>query len=528
MNRKQIQVILALLFVPWILSVGQMQYVQYWVDDDFRNGVTTLSYTAEQPAVVQLDEIDNVDKLPEGLHTLHVRAKDAQQGWSVVHSQSFVKQAVYNEANEITGYEYWIDGDADKRHSVAVSGQSVGINGFDLTDVPVGFHTLHMRAKDAQGNGSPLHSQSFYVGDVSASTANAIDRYHYWYDGDFASRQEVTLPEAVNPYELREKYVPPAAFAEGERHTFHIQFRDVAGRWSAVATDTFTVVPLFSEAEFEVLKVFYAATGGDEWHSTQRGDSVWTLDRMETVNDWKGLSFSGGHVNCIRLTANNLSGTIPAALADGLSHLTALRVDSNRIEGVEAALPAVWALDLRAQQFDFGEKYVEPGEDWQIPVYNVSRYDHASGVLTENNRFELYVNGERKTRLTPTNGVLTVRASYLEGLAEGDEVALVQYEGDAKGTIYRYTAAYRAIGTGLDNDAVAGVRLYPNPVTDGFRVDGVTDGARLMLLEATGRVVWSQPVRPGEYVPVTGLPAGVYTAVLHQGEIQTARKVVKL
>lgn len=188
MNRKQIQVILALLFVPWMLSFGQIQYVQYWVDDDFRNGVTTLSYTAEQPAVVQLDEIDNVDKLPDGLHTLHVRAKDAQQGWSVVHSQSFVKQAVYNEANEITGYEYWIDGDADKRHSVAVSGQSVGINGFDLTDVPVGFHTLHMRAKDAQGNGSPLHSQSFYVGDVFTGTANTIDRYHYWYDGDFASR----------------------------------------------------------------------------------------------------------------------------------------------------------------------------------------------------------------------------------------------------------------------------------------------------------------------------------------------------
>ena len=368
--KPMIKLILVLWMQPWVVH-GQIKVVQYWLDDNI-NGSTTI-YPNEWS--VRLSELD-ITNMPNGLHTLHIRAKDHHGFWSIVHSQLIYKPAA---GNGKAGYEYWIDDDLQgKRTATDVA----DFSHIDVQEVENGLHLLHIRAIDAAGAVGSVCSYPFYKNNMSASTANAIDRYHYWYDGDFASRQEVTLPEAVNPYELREKYVLPEAFAEGEWHTFHIQFRDVAGRWSAVATDTFAVVPLFSEEEFEALKAFYASTGGEAWHSTQRGDSVWTLDRMETVNDWKGLSFSGGHVNCIRLTANNLSGTIPAALADGLSHLTALRVDSNRIEGVEAALPAVWALDLRGQQFDLGEKYVEPGEDWLIPVYNVSRYDYASGVLT--------------------------------------------------------------------------------------------------------------------------------------------------
>ncbi|MDR1454548.1 MAG: T9SS type A sorting domain-containing protein, partial [Tannerella sp.] len=75
------------------------------------------------------------------------------------------------------------------------------------------------------------------------------------------------------------------------------------------------------------------------------------------------------------------------------------------------------------------------------------------------------------------------------------------------------------------------VRIYPNPVTDGFRVSGAAlereSPARLTLTDLSGRVRLSVQVTGGEYVDARSLPKGVYIAVVAAGKYSVPVKMIK-
>jgi hypothetical protein len=79
-----------------------------------------------------------------------------------------------------------------------------------------------------------------------------------------------------------------------------------------------------SDGEMEALKAIYAATGGAKW---LRNDN-WLSD--EPVSTWYGVTTRGGMVTGLDLAANNLTGTLPAALQD-LYALRELYVQNNRL-----------------------------------------------------------------------------------------------------------------------------------------------------------------------------------------------------
>jgi hypothetical protein len=60
---------------------------EFWVDNDFSSRTTgTLS-----GLVVTLNDALNMSGLSEGLHFVHIRAKDGTNRWSAVHTQVFYK-----------------------------------------------------------------------------------------------------------------------------------------------------------------------------------------------------------------------------------------------------------------------------------------------------------------------------------------------------------------------------------------------------------------------------------------------------
>jgi Leucine-rich repeat (LRR) protein len=84
--------------------------------------------------------------------------------------------------------------------------------------------------------------------------------------------------------------------------------------------------PLTDE-EFEILKKIYASTNGTQW--TQKWDI--SQNKLHEVS-WYGVGTKDGHVVSLSLSANNLSGSLPAELSD-LTYLETLNLQSNAIEG---------------------------------------------------------------------------------------------------------------------------------------------------------------------------------------------------
>lgn len=82
-----------------------------------------------------------------------------------------------------------------------------------------------------------------------------------------------------------------------------------------------------ADAEFEILKKFYASTNGAQW--TQKWDI--SQNKLHEVS-WYGVGTRDGHVVSLSLAANNLSGTLPAELSD-LAYLETLNLQSNAVEG---------------------------------------------------------------------------------------------------------------------------------------------------------------------------------------------------
>ncbi|MBD0258491.1 MAG: immunoglobulin domain-containing protein, partial [Cytophagales bacterium] len=120
--------------------------------------------------------------------------------------------------------------------------------------------------------------------------------------------------------------------------TFSASFRATARRPFAallwvLACCSFFHQPAFaqrgavSEDQLAALRAIYEATDGAHW---RRNDN-WLSD--QPVDTWYGVTVRGGVVTGLDLAANNLTGTLPAALGD-LYALQDLHVQNNRLAGL--------------------------------------------------------------------------------------------------------------------------------------------------------------------------------------------------
>jgi phosphate transport system substrate-binding protein len=71
------------------------------------------------------------------------------------------------------------------------------------------------------------------------------------------------------------------------------------------------------------------------------------------------------------------------------------------------------------------------------------------------------------------------------------------------------------------------VRVYPNPVSEGFYIEGLPHPVRLTVSDISGRMVFSQQVSNGEYVDIRHLPPGVYVLQWATGAGRSEKKIIK-
>ncbi len=87
------------------------------------------------------------------------------------------------------------------------------------------------------------------------------------------------------------------------------------------------------EQEFQALKAFYNATGGNTWKTRTGWENINTTATAADVNDsWYGITVTDGHVTRLGMNSNLKGGYLPPQIGD-LLWLKYLEVDNGQLEG---------------------------------------------------------------------------------------------------------------------------------------------------------------------------------------------------
>ncbi len=71
------------------------------------------------------------------------------------------------------------------------------------------------------------------------------------------------------------------------------------------------------------------------------------------------------------------------------------------------------------------------------------------------------------------------------------------------------------------------IRIFPNPISDSFKIDGVDGNATLELTDMSGKLLLEQKIQKSDFVSVGKLPKGVYFVKLITNEGVVEKKVIK-
>jgi len=72
------------------------------------------------------------------------------------------------------------------------------------------------------------------------------------------------------------------------------------------------------------------------------------------------------------------------------------------------------------------------------------------------------------------------------------------------------------------------ISFYPNPVTDGFHVNGLTEPSLLTLTDLNGTVLLTKQITGNEYISISAFPQGLYIVKLITSESVIEKKIIKI
>jgi FlgD Ig-like domain len=149
-------------------------------------------------------------------------------------------------SQNITVVEYFFDTDPGygSGTSVAITPSPTITNfnfNINVTSAADGFHTLFVRAKDANNNWSAAYSRPFYKlsASVVSPTAPNINKIEYFFDTDpgYGAGTDVPITPAVAITD--QNFAIPLSSAADGFHTLYVRTRDANNNWSAAYSRPF-------------------------------------------------------------------------------------------------------------------------------------------------------------------------------------------------------------------------------------------------------------------------------------------------
>jgi hypothetical protein len=152
-------------------SIPNITAMEYFIDNDPGYGLaTSVAVTAGSP-MSQNFTVALPNTVTDGFHFLSVRAKDANNKWSVVAVRPFYKEStVSSSISNIVAMEYFIDSDPGYGAGTAAAmspGSPVTVNfTAALTSLGLGTHKISIRAKDINNKWSVVGIKDFIVSNT--------------------------------------------------------------------------------------------------------------------------------------------------------------------------------------------------------------------------------------------------------------------------------------------------------------------------------------------------------------------------
>ena len=139
---------------------GQTYTYRCWTDNDI-NGTVSGSATGETQFSVDYSALSN------GIHAIHIQARNDDGVYSSVHTRFFLK----DQQQVATTARYWLDNDLTTMHNnVAAS----GVIELDITELKAGLHAVHYQRLAADGTPSTVRTRYFYIDRVEDSYTASI------------------------------------------------------------------------------------------------------------------------------------------------------------------------------------------------------------------------------------------------------------------------------------------------------------------------------------------------------------------
>ena len=160
---------------------------EWWMDGD---AVQRRSVSGSQAAV---DIEESIGTMSQGLHCLNFRVRNSSGDWSPVSRMLFFVPVEPEATAEVTGWEWWMDGDAAQRRSVSGSLAAVDIEE-SIGAMSQGLHCLNFRVRNSSGDWSPVSRYLFFVAPEAETTPSPYVGYYYQFNDKtvYVSTQEST------------------------------------------------------------------------------------------------------------------------------------------------------------------------------------------------------------------------------------------------------------------------------------------------------------------------------------------------
>jgi hypothetical protein len=213
---------------------------EYFWDTDPGEGKGHAITISTQKDSVHLTSTPSTSGLSAGFHNLYTRSLDSKGRWSLAEQQNvYINGSTIPVLPNIVAAEYFIDTDpgAGKGHAIVVNPQrdSVHLTQNISVSVPVGFHNLYVRSKDANNHWSLVEQQTIYVNNTATLPLININAAEYFIDTDPGEGKgtpiTITKPDTTVTSQFA---IHIASGMDTGYHIIYVRAHDTNNSWSVV------------------------------------------------------------------------------------------------------------------------------------------------------------------------------------------------------------------------------------------------------------------------------------------------------
>lgn len=240
---KKLSLLIGFVFSVTLLSAQNIANIEYFIDTDPGMGNGTVIPVSTPAPEIQSSFSFPLTSLSDGFHTLQVRAQDDDGDWGNtvyrVFAKFFITNGVIPVPTNIVAVEYFIDTDPGHGAGTAIPiTPGIAVNElaftFPVTALANGFHTLQVRAQNADGHWSNTSYRVFAKFDLSNGgypTPANITAVEYFIDNDPGHDNGTVIPitagQSLNNLAFS---FPVTSLADGF-HILSVRAKNADGNW---------------------------------------------------------------------------------------------------------------------------------------------------------------------------------------------------------------------------------------------------------------------------------------------------------